>query len=111
MVGDELDLLPEEIDWRDEGCEVFASCLNCPLPRCIEEEARGQQRLRIAARNRRMVELRKHGKSLNEIAELFSVSRRTVERALKNQKLKRKRQNDKSKVKKCSLSLDGKRSG
>ena len=92
MVGSELDLLPEEIDWRDEGCEVFASCLNCPLPRCIEEESRGPQRLKIAARNRRMVELRKRGKSLNEIAELFSVSRRTVERALK--------QNKKSKVKK-----------
>ncbi len=92
MVGSELDLLPEEIDWRDEGCEVFASCLNCPLPRCIEEESRGQQRLKIAARNRRMVELRKRGKSLNEIAELFNVSRRTVERALK--------QNKKTKVKK-----------
>jgi DNA-binding CsgD family transcriptional regulator len=92
MVGSELDLLPEEIEWRDEGCEVFASCLNCPLPRCVEEESRGQQRLKIAARNRRMAELRKRGKSLNEIAELFSVSRRTVERALK--------QNKKSKVKK-----------
>ena len=55
MVDSELDLLPEEIDWRDEGCEVFASCLNCPLPRCIEEEPRGPQRLKIAARNRRMV--------------------------------------------------------
>jgi DNA-binding CsgD family transcriptional regulator len=88
MIGSELDLLPEEIDWRDEGCEAFASCLNCPLPRCIEEEPRGQQRLKLAARNRRMAELRKHGKSLNEIAELFSVSRRTVERALKKSKIK-----------------------
>ena len=92
MAGSELDLLPEEVDWRDEGCEVFASCLNCPLPRCIEEESRGQQRLKMAERSRRMAELRKRGKSLNEIAELFSVSRRTVERALK--------QNKKSEIKK-----------
>jgi hypothetical protein len=92
MVGSELDLLPDEIDWRDEGCEVFPSCLNCPLPRCVEEEPRGQQRLRLAARNRRMVELRQSGKSVRDIAGLFGVSQRTVERALKQSK--------KSKIKK-----------
>jgi len=90
MVGSELDLLPDDINWRDEGCEVFGSCLNCPLPRCLEEEPRGQQRLRLAVRNKRMVELRQGGKSVKEIAGLFGVSRRTVERALKNQRLKRK---------------------
>jgi len=99
MIGVELDLLPEEIDWRDEGCEFFGSCLNCPLSRCVEEELRGQQKLRMAERNRRMVELRKSGKSVGEIADLFGVSRRTVQRALKGQKSKVKRQNDKPKVK------------
>jgi DNA-binding CsgD family transcriptional regulator len=88
MHGDELDLLPDEVNWRDEGCEVFGSCLNCPLPRCVEEEPRGQQRLRLAVRDRRMAELRRSGKGVKEIAGLFGVSRRTVERALKNQKLK-----------------------
>jgi hypothetical protein len=83
MVGSELDLLPEEIDWRDEGCVVFSSCLNCPLPRCVEEEPRGQQRLRLAARKKRMVELRQGGKSVTDIAGLFGVSKRTVERALR----------------------------
>ena len=68
MHGDELDLLPEEINWRDEGCEVFGSCLNCPLPRCVEEELRGQQRLRLAAR----------GMSNSEIAEALFISLRTV---------------------------------
>ncbi|MGA7676908.1 MAG: helix-turn-helix domain-containing protein [Dehalococcoidia bacterium] len=83
MVGSELDLLPDDIDWRDEGCEVFGSCLNCPLPRCLEEEPRGQQRLKLAVRNKRMVELRQGGKSVKDIAGLFGVSRRTVERALR----------------------------
>ena len=86
MVDSELDLLPEEIDWRDEGCAVFASCLSCSLPRCVEEEPRGRQRLRLAARNKRMVELRQGGKSVKDIAELFGVSKRTVERALRNTK-------------------------
>jgi DNA-binding CsgD family transcriptional regulator len=100
MVDSELDLLPEEIDWRDEGCAVFSSCLSCPLPRCVEEEPRGQQRLRLAARNKRMVELRQGGKSVKEIAGLFGVSKRTVERALKNQKSKVKNQSDNAKIKK-----------
>ena len=92
MIGSELDLLPDEIEWRDEGCEFFPSCLNCPLPKCVEDEPRGQQRLRMAARKRRMEELRRRGKSVKEIAELFGVSRRTVQRALKNKKLKIKDQ-------------------
>ena len=83
MVDSELDLLPEEIDWRDEGCAVFPSCLSCPLPRCVEEEPRGRQRLKLAVRNKRMVELRQGGKSVKEIAGLFGISRRTVERALR----------------------------
>ena len=91
MVGSELNLLPDEINWRDEGCEVFQACLSCPLPRCVEEEPRGQQRLRLAARNKRMVELRRSGKSVTDIAGLFGVSRRTVERALRRDKKPPKR--------------------
>ena len=78
----ELDLLPEEVIWRDEGCEVFPSCLDCPLPRCLEDEPRGRQRLRTSARARRMTALWSDGKSVKEIAEIFKVSRRTVQRAL-----------------------------
>jgi len=88
MIDVELDLLPEETDWRDEGCEFFPSCLSCPLPRCLEEEPRGRQRLRMAGRGRRMAELRKRGKSVKEIADLFGVSQRTVQRALKKSKVK-----------------------
>ena len=83
MLADDVDLLPEEIDWCDEGCDIFPSCLNCPLPRCIEEEPRGKQRLRTSARAKRMVAFRQNGKSVREIAELFGVTERTVQRALR----------------------------
>jgi len=86
MIGGELDLLPDEIEWRDQGCELFPSCLNCPLPKCVEDEPRGQQRLRMEARKRRMAELRRRGQSVKEIAGLFGVSRRTVQRALSPKK-------------------------
>jgi DNA-binding CsgD family transcriptional regulator len=91
MIGGELDLLPEEIEWRDQGCEFYPSCLNCPLPRCVEDEPRGLQRLRMAARKKRMEELRRLGRSVKDIAELFGVSRRTVQRALENKKPKTKK--------------------
>jgi len=86
MVVTGLVSLPGEVSWRDEGCELFPSCLNCPLPRCIEEEPRGKQRLRMLARARRMAELRRAGKSIKQIAELFGVSKRTVQRALASYK-------------------------
>ena len=69
-----LGLLPEEVVWRDKGCEFFSSCLNCPLPRCIEEEPRGRQKLRRAARARRMADLRQIGKTVAEIAQAFRKS-------------------------------------
>lgn len=80
--GLKVDLLPEEVDWRDEGCGLFPSCLNCQLPKCIEEEPRGKQRLRMSARARKMLQLRRDGKSVKEIARVFGVSQRTVQRAL-----------------------------
>lgn len=83
MVDVDFDCLPEEVDWRDEGCEVFPSCLNCPLPRCLEEQPRGKQMLRMRARARRMVEMRQQGKSVAEIACHFGVSQRTVQREIK----------------------------
>ncbi|MFC1893128.1 hypothetical protein ACFLYR_03715 [Chloroflexota bacterium] len=38
----ELDLLPEYSRYRDEGCELAASCLHCPFPGCIYEQSRGR---------------------------------------------------------------------
>ena len=28
------DALPEHTRYRDDGCDLFTSCLTCPLPRC-----------------------------------------------------------------------------
>ena len=88
MIVSELDLLPDDIEWRDQGCEFYPSCLNCPLPRCVEDEPRGQQRLKMAARKKRIEELRRLGRSVREIAEIFGVSKRTVQRALEKPKAK-----------------------
>lgn len=82
MLAGEFDLIPEDINWKDTGCEVHSSCLKCPREKCIEEESRGRQKLRMNARSRQMALLRRQGKNVTEIARLYSVSERTVQRSL-----------------------------
>jgi transposase-like protein len=78
-----FDLLPEEFPYRDEGCELAPSCLNCPLPRCVEEEPRGRQKFLKRRRAEKMWQLKQQGKSAAEIAAIFQVSTRTVQRWLR----------------------------
>ena len=77
------DLLPEEFPYEDRGCELFPSCLNCPFPDCLKEEPWGKERFLKSRRAERMMELKREGKSIKEIARIFKVSPRTVQRWLK----------------------------
>ncbi len=80
----ELDLPPEYCHYRDEGCDLADSCLNCPFTRCIYDEPRGKQRWLKKMRAREMVRLfTTEGKGAKELALMFGVSQRTVQRALK----------------------------
>jgi len=81
---DELDLLPEYMRYRDEGCEFADSCLNCPFPRCVYELPGGRQYWLKKRRDKEMVRLFTiESKTVRELALMFSVSQRTVQRALK----------------------------
>ena len=77
------ELLPEEFPYEDRGCELFHSCLSCPFPDCLKEEPWGKARFLKRGRAERMMELKKAGKSAREIARIFEVSPRTVQRWLK----------------------------
>ena len=82
-----LDLPPEYCHYRDEGCEFADSCLNCPLSKCIYDEPRGRQRWLKRQRNRQIVRLfTVGGKGAKELALMFGLSLRTVQRALKGSK-------------------------
>ena len=79
-----LDLPPEFCQYQDEGCEFAPSCLNCPLPVCVYDEQGGKQRLLKRRRAEEMErQFTREGKSIGELAQIFGVSRRTVQRALK----------------------------
>ncbi len=83
----ELDLPPEYCHYRDEGCDLAVSCLDCPFTRCIYEESGGKQRWLKRLRAREMARLfTTMGKGVKELALIFGVSQRTVQRALKGVK-------------------------
>ncbi|MDD5339134.1 MAG: hypothetical protein PHG35_06990 [Dehalococcoidales bacterium] len=80
------DLRPEYCQYRDEGCEYARSCLECPFPRCLFEEPRGRQRWMKQTRDREIKRLYDGGKKVKELATIFSVSQRTIQRALKRKR-------------------------
>jgi hypothetical protein len=85
--NNELDLPPEYCHYRDEGCEFADSCLNCPFPQCIYEQPRGRQRWLKRLRAGEIMRLfTTGGKGVKELAIMFGVSQRTIQRALKRAK-------------------------
>ena len=80
----EIDLPPEFCHYRDEGCELAESCLDCPFTGCVYDELGGKQRWQKKLRNGEMTRLfTGEGKKIKELSQLFGVSQRTVQRALK----------------------------
>ncbi len=77
------DALPEHLDYRDDGCEVFPSCLSCPLPRCRYDVPGGARAMLNVTRDSEIRRMREEGDlDVDEIASRFRVSRRTVFRVL-----------------------------
>jgi hypothetical protein len=78
------DSLPENVEYRDEGCDLFASCLACPLPRCRYDEPGGVRTMMNRVRDDEIRRLHDTGAlTVEEIAVRFRVSRRTVFRILR----------------------------
>ncbi|MBI2868438.1 MAG: helix-turn-helix domain-containing protein [Chloroflexi bacterium] len=81
----EPDLPPEYCHYKDEGCQLAASCLNCPFKHCVYEEPGGALQWLKKLRNREMAALfHEQGKKVKELSRMFGVSERTVQRALKD---------------------------
>ena len=76
------DALPEEIRYRDDGCDIHSQCLTCPLPRCRYDEPGGLRGMLNAYRDQQIVALRGDGAPVDQIAERYNLSRRTVFRIL-----------------------------
>ncbi len=78
------DLLPEHCTYRDEGCDLFPACLDCPLPRCAKEMHLGARRAATLLRNREIIrQYRLGGKKAKDLASQFHISLRSVQRLLR----------------------------
>lgn len=67
----------------DTGCEVSDSCLDCPLPRCRYDDPVWYQRNRRLARDFRIVHtMQREALSIDDTAERFGITNRTVFRIL-----------------------------
>ncbi len=78
------DLLPEHVGYKDEGCDLANSCLNCPYEECIYERPGGKRHWIKKERSAEMIRLHTmEGKAVKELAAIYGVSKRTVQRALK----------------------------
>jgi hypothetical protein len=81
--GAELDLLPEFCKYKDEGCELAPSCLDCPFPGCIEDHLWGRLKLVKNLRDREIIRLHTIEKiSARELSHRFNITRRTVLRVI-----------------------------
>lgn len=72
---------PENVEYRDEGCEVSPSCLACPLARCKYDVPGGLAEIRRLERDRAIRAMRARGATINEAARRLGVSARSVVRA------------------------------
>lgn len=79
-----LDTVPEFYHYEDTGCEVSPSCLNCPLPQCKYDDPLWFQRNRRLAQDLRMITtMRSEALTVEQAAERFSVTVRTIFRVLR----------------------------
>ena len=75
------------------GCELAESCLGCPFPQCVYDEHMGKQRRRKKLRNNEIARLfSDESKEVKELAMIFGVSQRTIQRALKSSLLTTKQE-------------------
>ncbi len=76
------DTLPENMNYRDDGCDVSRSCLSCPLAMCKYDDPGWLQRENRRDRDVEVLRMRDEGVTVLEIARRFNVSTRTVHRVL-----------------------------
>lgn len=82
------DMLPENAAYADTGCDLFASCLRCPLARCrYDEPPGGLRRLIAEARDREIALIRKrYHAPINALAATYKLTRRSIFRILSEQR-------------------------
>lgn len=78
-----MDVIPEHFPYRDNGCSVSPSCLQCPLPQCKYDDPGWLTRVRRDSRDNQVLRTRRdEGVTVVEVARRFHISQRTVHRIM-----------------------------
>ena len=77
------DTLPENTRYKDDGCDVSSSCLECPLPLCKYDDPGWMERESKRVRDDSIYRARLDGDSVRDIALRYGVSARTVHRVIR----------------------------
>jgi hypothetical protein len=67
------------VEYRDTGCEVSPSCLDCPLPKCKYDNGTGRRRL---VSYEQISCMRREGMTMRGIAGELGISKEAVQYAL-----------------------------
>ena len=78
--------LPENVVYRDDGCEVAPRCTECPLERCRYDEPNGLMTVRMRERNAQIIALQRTGATVKELTQHFGLGRRAMFRVLAKEK-------------------------
>ena len=83
VASPQADAVPEFYPYEDTGCEVAASCLNCPLPQCrYDDPAWYYKNRRLAKDFKVFAVIENEQLSVGEAADRFSVTIRTIFRIM-----------------------------
>ena len=82
LVPTRSDTLPEHTRYKDDGCDMSPSCLECPLPLCKYDDPGWVQRESKRTRDDSIYRARLDGDPVSDIAQRFGVSARTVHRVI-----------------------------
>ena len=77
--------LPENTVYRDTGCDLASSCLECPLALCKYDDPNQGRRSRTIMRDTEIMRLFAEGFKVSAIALKVNVSKRTVYRIIQRE--------------------------
>ena len=77
--------LPENTVYRDTGCDLAPSCLECPLALCKYDDPNSERVDRNVMRDTAIVKLFASGLKVSEIASRVNISDRTVYRVIQRE--------------------------
>ena len=75
---------PEVFHYEDTGCEISNSCLDCPLPQCKYDDPVWFQKCQRLAKDMKVIKaMQKDELTVEETAEKFDVTGRTIFRIMR----------------------------